>query len=169
MSQFLKYLSVVLVVLLISACGYRLKSAVELDAAYNKTYIQHAISAPLYRPLALALANQGVNLEEDAGEATAKLMIIKDNLTKQIQSIGTNNRVQEYRLDYELTFAVHFLDEIKVPEQSLSLSRDFAFDIGQITGTQAEEQVLRQQMYQDMAQMIIRAIANQNKGGHQGE
>ena len=153
-----------LLILSLAACGYRLKSAVELDVAYDKTYIQHAISAPLYRPLALALANQGVNLEEDASEATAKLLIVKDNLTKQIQSIGTNNRVQEYRLDYEVVFAVHFLDQIKVPEQTLTLSRDFAFDIGQITGTQAEEQVLRQQMHQDMAQMIIRAIANQNKG-----
>lgn len=169
MIKSMKLITTSLLLAMITSCGYRLKSAVELDAAYNKTYIQHAISAPLYRPLALALANQGVNLEEDAGEASAKLLIIKDNLTKQIQSIGTNNRVQEYRLDYEVVFAVHFLDQIKVPEQSLSLSRDFAFDIGQITGTQAEEQVLRQQMHQDMAQMIIRAIANQSKDSDQAK
>ena len=143
-----------------SACGYHLKSPVNLDDAYNKTYIQHAISAPLYRPLAVALSNQGVNLVDDAGDATAKLLIIKDSLNKQIQSIGTNNRVQEYRLDYELTYAVHFLDSIEIPEQTLSLSRDYAFDIGQITGTQAEERILREQMYKDMAQMIIRSIAS---------
>ena len=162
----MKNLYVLLFLLLISmlsACGYHLKSAVELDTAYNKTYIQHAISAPLYRPLALALANQGANLIEKSSDATAKILIIKDNLTKQIQSIGTNNRVQEYRLDYEVTFSVHFLQEIQISEQTLTLSRDFAFDIGQITGTQAEEEVLRQQMHQDMAQMIIRAIANQSK------
>ncbi len=157
----MKNVGLLLMVLLLSACGYHLKSQVNLDAEYNKTYLQHAISAPLYRPLAVALSNQGIKLVEEAGEATAKIVIIKDNLTKQIQSIGTNNRVQEYRLDYELSFMVEYLDRVKMTERSLSLSRDYSFDIGQISGTQAEEQVLRQQMYQDMAQMIIRAIANQ--------
>jgi LPS-assembly lipoprotein len=156
-----RLLTTSLCLLLMSACGYRLKTAVALDPAYEQTYIEHAISAPLYRPLALAMANQGVNLVEQASAATAKIIIIKDDLSKQIQSIGTNNRVQEYRLDYAVTFAVHFLDEIKIAERTLTLSRDFAFDIGQITGTQAEEQVLRQQMHEDMAQMIIRSIANQ--------
>lgn len=152
-----------LMLLLLSACGYQLKSQVDLDSAYDKTYIQHAISAPLYRPLAVALSNQGLTLVDDASDATAKVLIIKDSLVKQIQSIGTNNRVQEYRLDYELTFAVEFIDSIAVPEQTLTLSRDYAFDIGQITGTQAEERILREQMYKDMAQMIIRSIASQSK------
>jgi LPS-assembly lipoprotein len=156
-----RLLSLGLVMLLmLSACGYQLKSQVDLDSAYDKTYIQHAISAPLYRPLAVALSNQGLNLVDDASDATAKILIIKDSLEKQIQSIGTNNRVQEYRLDYELIFAVHFLDSIKIPEQTLNLSRDYAFDIGQITGTQAEERILREQMYKDMAQMIIRSISS---------
>ena len=156
-------LLICLVFLWLSACGYHLKSAVNLDAAYDKTYIQHAISAPLYRPLAIALSNQGLKLVDDAGEATAKISIVKDSLTKQIQSIGTNNRVQEYRLDYELIFAVHFLDVTEIPEQTLYLSRDYAFDIGQITGTQTEERILREQMYEDMAQMIIRSISSHAK------
>lgn len=148
--------------LLLFGCGYQLKTAVELDSAYNKTHIKHSITSPLYRPLAVALSNQGVNLVEDATTATAQIIISKDSLTKQIQSIGANNRVQEYRLDYEVVFSVQFLDQIAVPEQTLNLSRDYAFDIGQIAGAQGEEQVLRQQMYEDMAQSIIRAIANQS-------
>ena len=147
--------------LLLGACGYRLKSQVELDPEFDKTYIEHAINAPLYRPLAVALSNQGIKLVEEVKEASAKIIIVKDSLVKNIQSIGTNNRVQEYRLDYEVIFTVHYLDEVKLKEQSLFLSRDFAFDIGQITGAQAEEQILRSQMHEDMAQMIIRTIGNQ--------
>ncbi|VAW44919.1 hypothetical protein MNBD_GAMMA02-1382 [hydrothermal vent metagenome] len=156
----MKNLLIVLGLLMLSACGYHLKSVVNLDKAYDNTYIQHAISAPLYRPLAVALSNQGIKLVDKASEATAKILIIKDSLKKQVQSIGANNRVQEYRLDYELTYAVHFLYGIAVPEQTLTLSRDYAFDIGQITGTQAEERILRKQMYKDMAQMIVRSISS---------
>lgn len=152
---------IILCLFALSACGYHLKPKVNLDAEFEKTFLQHAISSPLYRPLAVALSSQGVTLVDEAVDASAKIVIIKDNLSKQIQSIGTNNRVQEYRLDYELSFAVEYLDQIKISERSLSLSRDYSFDIGQISGTQAEEKVLREQMYQDMAQMIIRAIANQ--------
>ncbi len=155
--------------LFFSACGYHLKAAADLDQAYEKTYIQHAISAPLYRPLAVSLSNQGVTLVDDANEATAKILIIKDNLSKQIQSIGTNNRdgiklskTKKNNLDI-------IVDRIVIKEQPLTLSRDFAFDIGQITGTQAEEQVLRNQMYEDMAQMIIRSIANQSKANANSE
>lgn len=158
----MKLFGVLLVSLGLSACGYQLKSSVELDSAYDKTFIQHAITSALYRPLAVALSNQGVNLVDDASEATAKIIITKDSLTRQIQSIGANNRVQEYRLDYEVVFAVNFLNTIAVPEQTLLISRDYAFDIGQIAGAQGEERVLRQQMYEDMAQNIIRAIANQS-------
>ena len=157
----MRKLIVLFLPLLIVGCGYQLKSVVELDSAYDKTHIQHAITSPLYRPLAVALSNQGVNLVEQASDASAQIIISKDSLNKQIQSIGANNRVQEYRLDYEVVFSVHFLDRVAVPEQSLTLSRDYAFDIGQIAGAQGEEQVLRQQMYQDMAQSIIRAISNQ--------
>jgi LPS-assembly lipoprotein len=156
----MKTLCVVALFSLLGACGYQLKSAVKLDTEYNKTYIQHAITAPIYRPLSQELASQGLRLVDSGAEATARIVIVKDNLEKQIQSIGTNNRVQEYRLEYELTFMVEYPNEVRIPEQSLFLSRDYAFDIGQITGTQAEEQVLREQLYQDMAQMIIRTIAN---------
>ena len=144
----------------LAGCGYHLKQKVTLDAAYDSTYLNHALSANLYQPLAIALSNQGVNLVKDAKQATAKINIISDRLTKQVQSIGVNNRVQEYRLDYELVFSVEFLDRMVITDKRLHLSRDFAFDIGQITGAQAEEQVLREQMTKDMAQMIIRTIAN---------
>ncbi len=157
----MKKITLLICILSLAACGYHLKTAVQLDDAYNKTFIQHPVSTPLYRPLALALSNQGIQLVDSASAATAKLIIVKDDLKKQVQSIGTNNRVQEYRLDYDLTFTVHFTDRVAIKEKTLSLSRDYAFDIGQISGAQAEEQVLRTQLYQDMAQMIIRTIANQ--------
>ncbi len=160
MNKVLMKSMVLMGVLLLSACGYKLKTPVTLDTAYDKTFLNHAISQPLYRPLSVALSNQGITLVSEASQATAQLIIVKDSLVKQVQSIGVNNRVQEYRLDYELSFRVDFLDRTHIAERSLTLSRDFAFDIAQITGAQAEEQILREQMYKDMAQMIIRAIAN---------
>jgi len=154
-------LIIIVTVLVMSGCGYQLKQPYELHPALEKTYLQLSLTSPLYQPLATALTNQGIQLVDDE-LAEALLVIGQNNLVKEIQSIGVNNRVQEYRLVYQLDFKVLIDNQIALTSKTLQLSKDYAFDIGQITGTQSEERLLREQLYEDMAQMIIRYLANQS-------
>ena len=153
---------VLLVGMLISACGYHLKKAVPLSESLKQSYLQLDSGSPLYRPLSMALGNQGVQLHDDANDAKSRIVVHDNRLEKVVQSIGVNNRVQEYRLDYQLTFSVFDGDHTLVDRQLLTISRDYSFDIEQITGGQAEENILREQMYQDMADMIIRRLPTKN-------
>jgi LPS-assembly lipoprotein len=146
--------------ILMAACGYQLKQPYELHPALGKTHLALSLTSPLYQPLATALTNQGIVLvKPEAAEAV--LVIGQNHLVKEIQSIGVNNRVQEYRLVYQLDFRVLLGDDVVMDSNTLQLSKDYAFDIGQITGAQTEERLLREQLYEDMAQMIIRTLANQ--------
>jgi len=154
-------LIIALCVLTISGCGYHLKQAVELDPALTKTHLDLSLTSPLYQPLATELSNQGIQLVA-ADVAEARLVIGNNRIQKEVQSIGVNNRVQEYRLDYHLDFRLFIGDKLVLTSRPLQLTKDYSFDIGQITGTQSEEQLLRQQLYSDMAHMIIRYLANQN-------
>lgn len=158
----MKYLIQIMLLCLfaLSGCGYHLKQAVELDPALTKTYLDLSLTSPLYQPLATELSNQGIQLVE-ADVAEARLVIGTNRIQKEVQSIGVNNRVQEYRLDYHLDFRLFIKDKLVMTSQPLQLTKDYSFDIGQITGTQSEEQLLRQQLYRDMAEMIIRYLANQ--------
>ncbi len=149
-------------ILMLSACGYHLKQAVPLSDAMKQSYLQLDAASPLYRPLAMALGHQGVSLHEAVTDAGSRIVVHENSLLKVVQSIGVNNRVQEYRLDYHLVFSVFEGDETTIDKQLLTISRDYSFDIEQITGGQAEEQILREQMYQDMADMIIRRLSKQN-------
>lgn len=148
-------------VLLLSGCGYQLKQPYQLHPALKNTHLALSLTSPLYQPLATALTNQGIQLV-NSEEAEALLVIGHNQLIKEVQSIGVNNRVQEYRLDYQLDFKVFIKDQLVLNSRRLQIGKDYAFDIGQITGTQSEEQLLREQLYQDMAQNIIRYLANQN-------
>ncbi len=150
----------IIVIITLTACGYRLKQPYELHPALEKTHLGLSLTSPLYQPLATALTNQGIQLV-DQEAADAILLIGYNRLVKEIQSIGVNNRVQEYRLVYQLDFKLIIDDELVMDSNTLQLSKDYAFDIGQITGAQTEERLLREQLYEDMAQMIIRALANQ--------
>ena len=162
----MKIKSVVLTVLFlaISACGYHLKQAVPLSDAMKQSHLQLTSTSPLFRPLAMALGHQGVTLHDAVSDAQSRIVIHENSLDKVVQSIGVNNRVQEYRLDYRLVFSVFESDKTVIDKQLLTISRDYSFDIEQITGGQAEEQILREQMYQDMADMIIRRLATQQAG-----
>ncbi len=151
---------IILGLIVLSGCGYHLKQAVELDPALTKTYLDLSLTSPLYQPLATALSNQGIQLVE-VDMAEARLVIGTNRIQREVQSIGVNNRVQEYRLDYYLDFRLFIEDKLVMTSQPLQLTKDYSFDIGQITGTQSEELLLRQQLYSDMAEMIIRTLANQ--------
>ena len=154
-------LLIITTLLILAGCGYHLKQPYQLHPALEKTHLGLSLTSPLYQPLATALTNQGIQLV-DAESADALLVIGLNQLQKEIQSIGVNNRVQEYRLDYQLDFKVFIEDELVLSSKRLQLSKDYAFDIGQITGTQSEERLLREQLYEDMAQMVIRYLANQS-------
>lgn len=143
-----------------SGCGYRLKQALPLSDGLKQSYLQLDSDSALYRPLTMALGHQGVQLHDEVTEALARIVIHENHLNKLVQSIGVNNRVQEYRLDYHLVFSVYEAGELLIDRQVLNISRDYSFDIEQITGAQAEEQILREQMHQDMADMIIRRISS---------
>ncbi len=149
-----------LMMLLVSACGYQLKQAVPLSDAIKQSYLQLAIDSPLYRSLSVALGHQGVVLHESVTDAQSRIIIHEDKLEKRVQSIGVNNRVQEYGLDYSVIFSVYENETLLIDRQTLNISRDYSFDITQITGAQSEEKIIREQMYQDMAEMIIRRLAD---------
>jgi len=154
-------LIIYIAVLTMTSCGYQLKQPYELHPALEKTHLSLPLNSSLYQPLATALTNQGIQLV-DIDSAKALLVIGQNRLVKEIQSIGVNNRVQEYRLVYQLDFKILINKQLALTSKTLQLSKDYAFDIGQITGTQSEERLLREQLYEDMAQMIIRYLANQD-------
>ena len=150
-----------LVGVLLTACGYKLRQPVALNAAYQKTYLGLSITSPLYQPLYTELLNAKIDLVETQKESSAELKINAVNLQRVIQSIGANNRVQEYRLELNVGFQVLADGESLLAPQTLNMSRDYAFDIEQITGTQQEEAILREQLYKDMARMIVTRISRQ--------
>ncbi|WP_395375015.1 LPS assembly lipoprotein LptE [Marinicella sp. W31] len=150
-----------LIGLLLTACGYQLRQPVELNTAYQKTYLALSITSPLYQPLYTELLNAKIDLVKTQDQSSAELKVNTVNLERVIQSIGANNRVQEYRLEINVNFQVLANGENLVEPQTLNMSRDYAFDIEQITGTQQEEAILREQLYKDMARMIVTRISRQ--------
>ncbi len=136
-----------------TSCGYHLRSQNSLAQTYPNIKLSISAQSALKRELVSALIASGVNLQQESTAQMVELKIVKDTLRKVVQSIGANNQVQEYRLEYEVQYS---LDDKKI--KSIHLEKDYSFDIQQIGGGQQEEITLRKQLTQDMAWAIIRQI-----------
>lgn len=157
------YLCVFWFFILATGCGYELRKPLPLSAEYDKTYLDLTITSPLYRPLFVELTNSQVHFVDSMEQATAIIRISAIDMRRVIQSIGANNRVQEYRLELTVNFNVEAGDEVLLPKQELNIGRDYIFDIERITGTQQEEEILRKQMYEDISRMIVSNISQNRK------
>ncbi len=137
----------------VTSCGYHLRSQNSLSKNHPNIKLVISAHSPLKRDLVSSLIASGVKLNVTTSEHLTELKIVKDSLRKVVQSIGANNQVQEYRLEYDVQYGIDD-GELK----SVHLERDYSFDIQQIGGGQQEEITLRKQMVQDMAWAIIRQI-----------
>lgn len=149
----MKNLILLISILVLASCGYHLRSNNSLAQNHPQIKLSIKPQSLLKRPLINALLSSEVKLTEKSSETTSELVILKDSLRKIIQSIGANNQVQEYRLEYDVEYSIG-----ESSKQSVHIERDFAFDVQQIGGGQGEELTLRKQMADDMAWAIIRQI-----------
>jgi len=147
----MKKIVLIILVTIISSCGYHLRSSNKLAQNYPQLRLSLSSQSLLKRPLINALISSGVKLSEETH--VNALVIKKDSLHKVIQSIGANNQVQEYRIEYDIEYSIGESDV-----RNIHLEKDYSFDIQQISGGQQEEQNLRKQMAEDMAWTIIRQI-----------
>ncbi len=149
----MKHIILITIAIFISSCGYKLRAQNSLANTYPQLTIEVSAKSLLKRSLINAMVASGVNLTQVSDEKIDKLIISKDQLRKVVQTIGANNQVQEYRLEYDVEYTIG--DE---KLKSVRLEKDYSFDIQQIGGGQQEEITLRKQLAEDMAWAIIRQI-----------
>lgn len=153
----MKKILLITIILIVSSCGYHLRSSNSLAESYPLVKINITAQSLLKRPLVNALISSGVKLSDETSKDISDLVIHKDRLQKVIQSIGANNQVQEYRLEYDVEYSI-----AEMAKKTIHLEKDYSFDIQQIGGGQQEEITLRKQLAQDMAWAIIRQINASN-------
>lgn len=136
--------------LLFSGCGYQLRQTPNLAKTHPNIHIKSQGFSDLKHQLTNLLISSRVEVNDN--DKSTVLKIKKNSLLKKIQSIGANNQVQEYRLEYTVEF------EFDKKDYQVFMERDYSFDIQQISGGQQEEQSIRKQLVEDMAWAIVRKI-----------
>lgn len=149
-----------LLVSLLSACGFHLRQSQELPASLSPLRIEIADPySGLGADLGEALQRAGLTLSEDATAPAARLRISKDSVGLTPLTIGSSGRVQEYALRYVVEISLTDTGgNVVLPRQEIELSRDYAFDTAQSLGSPGEEEVVREELSRDMVAAIMRRI-----------
>jgi LPS-assembly lipoprotein len=156
----LRYLSICLVLSLVSACGFHLQEESILPAEMGNTRleIQNPYS-PFARRLSSLLEQNEVQLNVEPGSETAILEIPVNLVRKEILTIGDNARVREYRVRHTVRFRlVDGNGTVLIPEHELEQSRVISFDEQDILAAAQEEEFLRENMAETLSRLVLRHL-----------
>lgn len=152
-------------VLQLSACGFRLRGAVEVPPELKLVHIEGVGEfAPLAQELKKVLQRSGTQVLRSTAEAQSIISINEENLRKRVLSVDAQGRVAEYELIYSYFFTVKKTGgDVIVPQQKIELLRDFRFDPDNVLAKDAEEAQIRKDMISFSVRQMMRRIESHLK------
>ncbi len=145
--------------LLLTACGFQLRSAQPLP--FSSLHIAIAENSELGAALRRNIRALGsTRLTETPQDAQAILSVAGEVREKNILSLSSAGRVREFQLRYRFAFRVHDLKGREfIPLSEIVLTRDISFSDEKVLAKEQEEQLLYRDMQGDVVQQIMRRLA----------
>ena len=141
--------------LLLSACGYHLRGAVELPDGMKNVYLEGG-SGPLQEQFNSAMKTSSVGIASSPKTAGMIVRIFNEDNQRRVLSLsstGTANDFElEYRFDYEL---VDSKNKVLMPRQSVEIKREYYNDQMAVIAKGNEEAVILNEMYQQAVRSIV--------------
>jgi len=142
--------------LLLSGCGFQLRGEANLPPEMSKTriVIDDEYSA-LARRVRVMLERSGVQFVP-ADQASAVLEIPENEVVTEVLTIADNARVREYRVTHTVRFRLtNAQGQELVGWQTLRQSREISFDEQRILASSREQEYLRKDLAETMAQLLV--------------
>jgi len=146
-----------MLMLLLTACGYHLRGAIQLPEALQKIYVRGA-SAELTNAIARTFRSASGELVATAAEAGMILNVINEDYQRRTISIDSSGYSNEYDLVYRLTFDL--LDNqgaVLISAQTIEVSKSYFNEQSSNTllSKGNEEGVLRKELYSQAVRSVI--------------
>ncbi len=147
---------VLLISLLISACGYHLRADIDLPEGLKSIYVQGG-SGQLRKIIKKTLRSSDGILAENAEAAALVIKVVKERMNRNVLSLNSRGRANEYELYYVLDFLLLDSEGKKlIALQKIEIHKDYFNDQEDVLGKNNEEGVIRDEMYRQAVQSIFR-------------
>jgi len=151
----------VVLALVLSGCGFHLQGREPLPEVVRTPYVQTSDRQSEFAlSLQRAMISSGARPVAQKDKASVVVNILKDDVVRRTLSVSAQNQPDEYELTYTVRFSVTSGDKELLPPTDISNVRSFAFSEQLLLAKNHEETILRQDMAHDLADMVMRRLAN---------
>ncbi len=146
---------IVVIALLLSACGYHLRGAFELPAGMKNVFIEGG-SGPLHEQFNQVIKSSSGQLASSRKEAGIVIKIFNEDFNRRVLSLSTRGKSNEFELEYRLGYEfADAADTLLMPRQTVEIRREYYNDQQFVIAKDNEEAVIRDEMYQQAVRTII--------------
>lgn len=156
--RFIRLLTALLVLALLQGCGWRLAGTADLPSQMSPVFIQGLQTyAPLSMTLKRTLRRNGIEIAESKQEAATILSIYnRETNTRALSVMGDTGKVAEYELFDRIYYKLEDANgKVLMPEQTASVTEDYLNQEDEVLGKRREQETIRKEMHQKIAQQII--------------
>jgi LPS-assembly lipoprotein len=156
-----RHLAIAALSALVGACGFHLQGATPLPEPLKVTFVQaEDQQSHFVQGLRKALIASGARLATSSTAASGTIHVVKDEVKRTVLSVSKLNRPREYEVTYTVRFAVESGGKTLLPEQEVSLTRDYSFDESELLAKEHEEALLRAALAHDLVGIVMRRLAS---------
>lgn len=161
MPRMTRTLSAAALLVALGACGFQLQGHTTLPAVVKNPYLEAPdVQSDFVASLRHALLSNGAQLMSDRNKASAVVSIIKDTVARRVLSVSALNQPNEYEVTYTVSFAVSAAGKELLAPQEVTATRSYSFDERLLLAKGHEEDILRQDMANDLARMVMRRLSS---------
>ena len=154
-----KLMLVMLLSLVVSACGFQLRGHYLLSEELQTLYVSSTdIHGELTRFVKQHVKRNNVNVLKSPTDNSPELRILSDKLDRRTLSVFENGQVAEYELIYAVNYHVRFINEDPIKFR-FEINRNYQDDPNFALAKSRELSLLLSEMRQDAADKILRDMA----------
>ena len=153
----LRHIAIALCVVMLSACGFQLKTASTLPEDLQNLQVTSVNSeSKLYSQLNKSLTQSNIQTTS-ANQANAELKLLDDKLTRRTLSLFQNGQVAEHELIYSVSYQL-FRKNKKTITLSFEVTRNYQDDPNNALGKSREMDLILSEMREQASNLIIRQL-----------
>jgi len=151
----------VLAAALLAGCGFHLQGRTPLPAVVRQPFVEAPDrQSDFVQYLRHALLSNGAKITAERDQASAVVSILRDSVSRRVLSVSATNQPNQYEVTYTVGFTVSAAGKELLPPQEVSATRTYSFDERILLAKNHEEEILRQDMARDLADMVMRRLAS---------
>jgi len=144
----------------LAACGFHLQGAFSPPVGMERTYIETSDRySPFLREFEAQLRAAGVELSDSAADGTTTFTIFADETDQRVLSVSARNVPTEFEVFYSITYSLDSGANSLMPQQTLTLTRDYTYDSTLVLGKAREEELLRAAIVEDLVRIVMKQIS----------